>query len=159
MFIMDMPLPLPQSKAILKPFKAKLVVAAILLCLASGIGFGVKDAIFVRDMIIAGGFSITLSALNVLVIGKIWSASHALDASGETDLAARKLVTRIMACAITKLMLLMLGLTCLVVLLKLQAVAVLIGVSADFAAIFAIPFFAHTSVPADTSVSQQNRDA
>lgn len=154
-----MPTPLFQSKAILRPFKAKIAVAIVLLIVACIVALSVKDAFFVRDMAIAGGFSITLSILNVLIIDKIWSSSCALDASGETETAARKMVTRIMACAIAKLLLLMLGLTCLVVVFKLQAVPVLVGVSANFAAIFAIPIFAHTSVPADNSVSQQNRDA
>ena len=151
--------PIFPSKAILKPFKAKIVVASVLLIVACIVASFIKEAIFVRDMAIAGGFSITLSVLNVLIISKIWSSSCALDASGETETAARKMVTRIMGCAIAKLLLLMLGLTLLVVVFKLQAIPVCVGVSANFAAIFAIPFFAHTSVPADNSVSQQNRDA
>ncbi len=154
-----MPLQSNEPKAVLKPFKAKIVVATVILIIACVVAFTIKDAFFVRDMAVAGGFSIALSALNVLIIGKIWSSSCALDASGDTESAARKMVARIMACSIAKLFMLMIGLTILVVVFKLQAIPVLIGVSANFVAIFALPFFSHASVPADFSVSQQNRDA
>ena len=147
-----------------RPFRLSLIVAAVITVIAFAIAFGAKNAAFAADLAISAVFSIAISAVYVVIDMRFLRSARALELAGQTEEGARQMVMRIIGASIAKNFILAAVVVALVVAFRFAPVAVIIGVTINYAAFLIVPLLARKNSgeqqePAKEHTQSQDKDA